>query len=85
MLGSFKVQEVEEVGEFKGSGIQWFVVSWFWCQNELFFSSEELRSTKACALPCIVFVCVGFCICSVSGSVMPAIHALQGMFDVCVV
>ena len=51
----------------------------------LFFSSGEFRSTNDCALSCVVFVCVGFCICFVSSLVMYAIHVLYGMFDVCVV
>ena len=46
-VGKFKVQEVRA---FKGVG------SWFWCQSGPFFSSGELRSTKACALSCVVFV-----------------------------
>ena len=76
------------VGRFQNSGgglgVQGFADSkvlglGFWCQSGAVLSSGEFRSTKACALSCVVFVCVGFCICFVSGLVM------HGMFDVCVV
>ena len=65
-------------------GIQKFWV-WVLVPQQAVLSSGEFRSTKACALSCVVFVCVGFCICFVSDSVMYTIHVLQGMFDVCVV
>ena len=70
--------------EVEKEGIQRFWV-WVLVPQRAVLSSEEIRSTKACALSCVVFVCVGVCICFVSDSVMFSIHVLHGMFDVCVV
>ena len=79
-MGGVKVQE-------EGGGKEGIQRSWVWVlvPQQAVLSSGEFRSTKACALSCVVFVCVGFCICFDSHSVMYTIHVLYGMFDVCVV